>query len=50
VGVVNIVQTRVLALIRLFILFALTGLVEAKSSITSPIQEALRDPLIITEL
>jgi len=33
VSVVNIAQTRILAL---------TGLIEAKSSITSPIQEALK--------
>jgi len=39
-----------LALTRLFIQFTLIGLIEAKSSITSPIQEAaLRDTLKITE-
>jgi len=45
----HIAQTRILAFTRLFIQFALTGLIEAKSLITSPIQEALRDALKITE-
>jgi len=56
VSVVNIAQTRILALNRrilalnrLFIQFSLTGLIEAKSSITSPVQEALRDALKKTE-
>jgi len=47
-----IAQTSILALTRLFIQiiqFTLTGLIKAKSSITSPIQEALTNALKITE-
>jgi len=41
--------TRILALTRLFSQFILTGLIEAKSSISNPIQEALTHALRITE-
>jgi len=41
--------TRILTLTRLFIQFILTGLIVAKSSIASPIQEALTNTLKIIE-
>jgi len=42
-------KNKTKALTRLFIQFTLTGLIETKSSITSPIQTALRDALKITK-